>query len=218
MQFFYHQNAGEATLKLDDIAHFKARRYKVLDKVCFVNFVDFMLYEYEITSFDKKNIIFTLLDSKNLPKNETIKENIIALCVIDIKEIFEILPFLNEINTNKLLLVYGDFSQKNYKLDDKFMQKANKILINSSEQCGRYGIMQIEVFKSLKDLLKEYKDIVLVDFNGTEDIKSGGVYLVGPEGGFSPKERSLGLKTARLNQTNILKAKTATCFIASKIF
>ena len=46
-------------------------------------------------------------------------------------------------------LLFIDYSQKNFKIN---IEKIEKILINSSCQCGRSNIIKLDVCKTLKHL------------------------------------------------------------------
>lgn len=136
--------------------------------------------------------------------------------MIDPKVIEKTLPFLNELGVAKLSFVYMEYSQKNFKLDFKRMEK---ILIESSQQCGRASLMELESFDDFKKFQQAYENIVLIDFEG-EDLMNFDpgryVFLVGAEGGFSQKEREINIKRAKLQANYILKAQTALIGVASK--
>ncbi|ELF2320341.1 16S rRNA (uracil(1498)-N(3))-methyltransferase [Campylobacter lari] len=217
MQFLYHPQSGAVSLELENEAflHLKARRIKVSDKIILKNLKDFYAYTYECIELSRRSCILNLLDKKE--EKQELKTYIhLALAVIDPKVIEKTLPFLNELGVVKLSFVYMEYSQKNFKLDFKRMEK---ILIESSQQCGRASLMELESFDDFKKFQQAYENIVLIDFEG-EDLMNFDpgryVFLVGAEGGFSQKEREINIKRAKLQANYILKAQTALIGVASK--
>ncbi|EAK0441188.1 16S rRNA (uracil(1498)-N(3))-methyltransferase [Campylobacter sp. IFREMER_LSEM_CL908] len=217
MQFLYHPQSGTASLELENEAflHLKARRIKVSDKIILKNLKDFYTYTYECIELSRRSCVLNLLDKKE--EKQELKTYIhLALAVIDPKVIEKTLPFLNELGVAKLSFVYMEYSQKNFKLDFKRMEK---ILIESSQQCGRASLMELESFDDFKKFQQAYENIVLIDFEG-EDLMNFDpgryVFLVGAEGGFSQKEREINIKKAKLQANYILKAQTALIGVASK--
>ncbi|HEC1785506.1 TPA: 16S rRNA (uracil(1498)-N(3))-methyltransferase [Campylobacter lari] len=217
MQFLYHPQSGTASLELENEAflHLKARRIKVSDKIILKNLKDFYAYTYECIELSRRSCVLNLLDKKE-EKQELKTYTHLALAVIDPKVIEKTLPFLNELGVAKLSFVYMEYSQKNFKLDFKRMEK---ILIESSQQCGRASLMELESFDDFKKFQQAYENIVLIDFEG-EDLMNFDpgryVFLVGTEGGFSQKEREINIKRAKLQANYILKAQTALIGVASK--
>ena len=141
-----------------------------------------------------------------------------AWAVVEPSVIEKTLPSLNELGIAKIIFVYSDFSQKNIRLD---LARFERILINSSQQCGRNSIPKIEVLSSSNELLQKYPNTVLIDFEGKslEIFDKNEIPFIGPEGGFSENERKKFSKSYALNLPYILRSNTAiltTC--ASLIF
>lgn len=220
MQFVYHPDAGIHTLKVDtkEYEHiFKVRRMSVGDKLLWRNLEDAFVYEYEISHIGKKEAELECIGQKELPLLPS-KVFHLAWSVIDPKIIEKTLPMLNELGVSKISFIYAEFSQKNHKLD---MERMKRILINSSQQCGRTLLMQIEVLPSIKSYIEAYPESAILDFtekklNASDAITS---LLVGPEGGFSAKERSLlqNQPIVGLTCNTILRSETAVVAAASKI-
>ena len=202
MQFIYCKQAGNTLLKLDvrEFSHiFKVRRAKIGEILSFRNLIDDNLYSYRITDINKKEANLDLEDSKFF-KIEAKKPLHVGWCVVDPKTIEKTLPFLNELGVFKISFVYCEFSQRNFKID---MKRINRILINSSEQCGRSSLMKIEVINNLKEFLSLYPSIKILDFSKNR-IKNNDTcesFLVGCEGGFSRQERE------QMNEKNIIGLK-----------
>jgi RsmE family RNA methyltransferase len=110
---------------------------------------------------------------------------------------------------------------------DLNMQRSQRILVEASEQCGRVDVPVITPVKRLKEALSELSEsktkevgVFVCNMGGTniKDILSKKntykdlVFLIGPEGGWSPKEIALfdgaKIKSVSINQ-NVLRAETA---------
>jgi len=218
MQFVYDENASQKLLSIRDENYrylFKVRRFKVDDVVNFRNLEDDFLYQYKIINIKKKEADLELINSKK-DKQKIDKKFHLIWCIVDPKTIYSTLPMLNQLGVSKITFLYCDRSQKNFKLDQL---KIKKILINSSQQCGRVKFMSIEVLNSLEDALKAYSDFSVLDFGGEKNWGKINSVLVGCEGGFSDEEREklhnyckIGLDTDL-----ILKSETAALSIVSKL-
>ena len=221
MQFIYDKNAKNDFLKIEEENYnyiIKARRHKIGDILGLRNLEDDFLYSYEISQIDKKSLFLNLLK-----KDEKIVENCnklhLAWCVVDPKTIYENISSLNEQGVDKITFVYSDFSQKNFKIN---FEKLEKILINSSSQCGRSSIIKLAVCKNLAIFIKDNPNTYILDFsqipinNKISDIKT---LIIGPEGGFSKEERELFNKDfiVGFNSNIILKSQTAIISASSKI-
>ena len=221
MQFIYDKNAKNELLKIEDENYnyiVKARRHKLDDILDFRNLEDDFLYSYKISQIDKKSLILNLLK-----KEEKIIENSkkihLAWCVVDPKTIYENIASLNELGVDKITFVYSDFSQKNFKIN---FEKLEKILINSSSQCGRSSIIKLDICKNIDTFITDNPDTYFLDFSQTSidskvlDIKT---LMIGTEGGFSKRERELFNKNfiVGFSSNLILKSQTAIISATSKI-
>lgn len=220
MQFVYHPHVGLQTLKVDtkEYEHiFKVRRMSVGETLLWRNLEDSFVYEYQISQIGKKEAELECIGKKEFSLLPS-KVFHLGWSVIDPKIIEKTLPMLNELGVSKISFVYAEFSQKNHKLD---MERIRRILINSSQQCGRTLLMQIEVLPNVKSYIEAYPKSSILDFaekklNANEEVTS---LLVGPEGGFSTKERSLlqSQPVVGLICNTILRSETAVVAAASKI-
>lgn len=220
MQFVYHPNAGVQTLSVDirEYEHiFKVRRISVGEKLQWRNLEDVFIYEYEISKIGKKEAELELIIKTELPLLPS-KVLHVGWSIIDPKIIEKTLPMLNELGVSKISFVYAEFSQKSHKLD---FERIKRILINSSQQCGRSLLMHIEVFSTLQSYIDAYPQSYILDFSEiklkeTEKISS---ILIGPEGGFSQKERMLlqNQSIVGLTCNTILRSETAVVAATSKI-
>lgn len=221
MQFTYDVNAKDDILTIDNDNFkylIKARRHKVGDEIYFRNLEDSFIYLYKIETISRKSAVLKLLS-----KEEKVVENPtnlhIGWCVIDPKLIEKNIASLNELGVLKITFIYCKYSQTNFKIN---MEKLRRILYNSSSQCGRSSIIQLETCDSLDKFIEENRNIYLVDFSNKlisdckEDIDT---ILVGCEGGFSVDEREKfqSEKVVGFKSNLILRSETAVISAASKI-
>ncbi len=221
MQFTYDENAGieQLILENDNYKHLiKARRQKVGDVLFFRNLKNSFLYNYKIVSIDKKSAILQLFSFEE--KEVEVKRKLhLGWCIVDPKTVEKELPYLNELGVEKITFFPSDYSQKNFKLN---LEKLEKILINSSQQCGRSSIIKLENEKSLKEFIQKNPDSYMLNFSlkTVDSVKEEiNTIIIGCEGGFSKKEsesfnqeKIVGFKTPL-----ILKSQTAISAVASKI-
>lgn len=219
MQFIYDKNAGERQIIVDfkqyhHIFTVRRVRAKIGDIFTFANLLDSNIYRYKLVESNGKKATFDLLDF--ITKTQPIPKTHIIQAVIS--DFDKILPFLNELFVAKISLFYADFSQKNIKIN---IERLNAILINSSMQCGRLSVMEIEIFHSLDEVLKKYRNALVLDFcKECKDYGNFESFIIGSEGGFSQREREIFKKenicVSGINHPLILRSKTASIFIASK--
>ena len=218
MQFLYNQKAGDQEILVcgDDYKYlFKVRRFKVGESLNIQNLKDQYLYKYKIIDIEKKEALLKL-EEKSEVNCKVIKDFHLIWCVIDNKIIEKTLPMLNQLGLKMITFVYCDRSQRNFKID---INRIEKILINSSQQCGRNEIMKIEVMQSLDEVFIKYKNISILDFNAAKEWSDVTKVLIGCEGGFSEQERNLFEKYRKISLKTelILKSETAAVAICSKL-
>lgn len=217
MVYFYDETAGNEQLKItnEQFSHLKARRLKAGERIDVRNLKDGFNYIYEIIEISRKEALCELVF-----KNSVIEKTpdfTVAWAVVENAVIEKTLPLLNEIGIGKVILVYSDFSQKNIKPD---LKRMDRILINSSQQCGRNSILEIEILNSSDELLKKFQDkISLIDFGGKslEIFGNDEIAFVGPEGGFSERERKLFKNSYAINSPYILRSNTAILSVCAKL-
>lgn len=221
MQFTYHTDASMNILEVESDTYkylIKARRHKIDDVIAFRNLKDDFIYNYKISSIDRKKAFLELI-SKEKKVVENSKKLHIGWCIVDPKTIEKTLPSLNELGVYKITFIYCEFSQKNFKLN---FEKLEKILINSSSQCGRSSIIKLETCNLLDNFLQKYSNSYVLDFseNLIDDNKDKiETFILGCEGGFSFNERGKFNKDkiVGFNSNLILKSETAIISAASKI-
>ncbi|RXJ94358.1 16S rRNA (uracil(1498)-N(3))-methyltransferase [Malaciobacter molluscorum] len=221
MQFTYDSLAKNDILKIENENYkhiIKARRHKVGDILAFRNLDDNFLYYYEITLIDKRSAILNLKSFEEKIVEVSNKLHI-GWCIVDPKSIEKELPYLNELGVDKITFIPCDYSQNNFKLN---IEKMEKILINSSQQCGRSSYIKLDISSGLKEFISKYPDSFMLNFSNKyiEDCKSKiNTIIIGCEGGFSKNEvNNFDVeKIVGFNSPLILKSQTAITAIASKI-
>ena len=221
MQFTYDESCGTNILEIKEEVYnylIKARRHKIDDEIYFRNLKDDNIYLYKIDLIDKKKAILTLVSSeeKIILSQEKLH---LGWSVVDPKTIEKYISSLNEMGVEKITFIYSDFSQKNFKIN---IEKLEKILINSSCQCGRSNIIKLDVCKNIETFIKENDDVYFLDFSNTSiDEKSDVIktLVIGCEGGFSNREREIFNKDniVGFNSNLILRSETAIISACSKI-
>jgi 16S rRNA (uracil1498-N3)-methyltransferase len=141
----------------------------------------------------------------------------IGWCIIDPKSIEKVLPSLNEMGVEQISFIFCDRSQKNFKIDYK---RLKKIILNSSQQCGRSRLMTLASVSSLDEFLKLYPNSNILNFskNSIDNIVSETI-VIGCEGGFTNREIALfeADKTVGLQTPLILRSESAVSAVSSKI-
>ncbi len=221
MQFTYDEFCGTDILEIkDDVYNYliKARRHKIDDEIYFRNLKDNNIYLYKINNIDKKRAILNLISSEEkILLNE--RKLHLGWCVVDPKTVEKYIASLNEMGVDKITFIYADYSQKNFKIN---IEKLEKILINSSSQCGRSNIIKLEVSQNIEQFIKENEDAYFLDFstvcidNKKDEIKT---IIIGCEGGFSKKEREkFNIENVvGFNSNLILRSETAILSAGAKI-
>ena len=221
MQFTYHKDSGNTILAIEADIHkylFKVRRHSIDENLYFRNLQDDNIYEYKVQDINRRKTTLELVNSKVLvikPK----KELHIGWCIIDFKSIEKVIASLNELGCTKITFISCEYSQKQYKIN---FEKLKKLLINSSQQSGRSGIIQLDSCDTLNQFIAQNPDTYMFNFSSNNielvknDIKT---IIVGCEGGFSNNEISkfASEKIVGIDSDLILRSETAVLAISSKI-
>ncbi len=217
MQFLYNEFAGVNVLQIDKENYkylCKVKRHKLGDMISLRNLKDDFIYLYKMIKISKKDLLLELNEKKELAI-KPFKKLHIGWCIVDIKMIEKTLPMLNEIGVSKISFIYCQRSQKNFKIN---LNRLKKIIINSSQQCGRSVMMEFEIIDSLKEYFEKYPKSDILDFGGislhenkTENI------LIGCEGGFSEDEKKFFTNRSiyKLDTSMILRSESAVVAVSS---
>lgn len=221
MQYLFENQSGAKSIILTGDSHhyiFKVRRHKDGETIALRNLKNDTLYLYKISKIDKKEAILELIEEQELGVSAK-KQLHIGWCLIDPKNIEKVLPSLNEMGVDKITFITCKRSQQNIKLDFK---RLDRIVLNSSQQCGRSRMMEFDNVNSLNEFLEKYPDSYMLNFsqkhisqNG-DDIKT---IVIGCEGGFTDKEVALfdESRVVGFDTPLILKSESAVCTVASKL-
>ena len=220
MQYLFHPQASQPSLELRGDEHryiFKVRRHREGEEIALRNLQDNQIYLYTISSLDKKQALLTLNYSTVLEVKAK-KSLHIAWCIIDPKSVEKVLPILNEMGIEKISFIYCKRSQKSFRVDFKRLEK---ILLNSSQQCGRSQLMELEMVNSLEDFLKLHPKTVMLNFSENILSKESNIstIAIGCEGGFTEEEMALfeTKKIIGLDSPLILKSESAVCAVGAKL-
>jgi 16S rRNA (uracil1498-N3)-methyltransferase len=219
MQFTYHIDSGNQSLKIDGDLHkylFKIRRQDSKQNIYFRNLKDNNIYEYEAVNISRRNTVLNLVSAEE-KIIEPYKNLHIGWCIIDTKEVEKNIALLNEIGVSKITFITCQYTQKKYKIN---FEKLEKLLQNSSSQCGRSNIIELDTCDSLENFIEIYPDTYMFNFSSNnindskEDIET---IVIGCEGGFSSDEVSKFKqdKIVGCNINAILKSQTAVVSVAS---
>ena len=221
MQFVYHIDAGIENLVVDGELHkylFKVRRKDSKSDLEFRNLKDKNLYTYEVINVSKRdaNLKLINIEEKNVEPQTPLH---IGWCKIDFKSIEKVIASLNEMGIYKITFIECEYSQRNSKIN---FEKLERLLINSSQQCGRSSKIILESCASLEIFKIQYPDSYMFNFSSNHiddsanDIKT---IILGCEGGFSTDELENfdSSKIVGINSNLILRSESAASVIASKI-
>lgn len=154
-------------------------------------------YVYIIETIDNREAWVRLLEERGgvVPKNKITL--FISLIKKDNLEL--VIEKATELGVSKIVPVLSERSEKK----GFNLERAKRIVIEASEQCGRADVPEITSIKQLVDSIEEAEgEVIIFDPTGTPPpsplplIRGGGTtppvsLFIGPEGGWSPKELEL---------------------------
>jgi len=221
MQFTYLSDASKPFITIEAELHkylFKVRRHNIEDDLYFRNLQDKNIYRYKVETIDRRKTILKLIDYEEKiiePK----KELHIGWCVIDPKSVEKYIASLNELGVTKITFIFCQYSQKQYKQN---FEKLEKLLRNSSGQCGRSSIIELDICESLEIFLEKYPHSFMFNFsknNISNHRNEIDTIILGCEGGFSQNEitKFQEDRIVGIDSYFILRSETAVVSIASVI-
>ena len=143
----------------------------------------------------------------------------LAVCLVKKNPMDTILQKATELGVSKIIPIVSERSEvKELNLD-----RANKIIIEATEQSNQLIPPEITNVIKLKDFLKTFDEtskLLFADVNSKDNLKIGDLknvdslcILIGPEGDFSPSERESILQNRAVKpftlSRNILRSDTA---------
>ncbi len=152
-------------------------------------------------------------EAQNLSKTE------IAICLIKKNPMETILQKATELGVSKIIPIVSERTE----VKELNIDRANKIVIEATEQSNQLVPPKITNVIKLKDFLKTFNEnskLLFADVNSKDNLKIEDLknfkslcILIGPEGDFSPKERESILQNRAVKpftlSRNILRSDTA---------
>ena len=171
----------------------------------------------EIIFLDRDRIEVKFL---NKVKESSKLSNIeLAICLVKKSPMEIILQKATELGVSKIIPIVSERTE----VKEINFERANKIVVEATEQSNQLTPPQITEVTKLKDFLKNLDSsskLLFADVNSKDNLKSKVLkeaktlsVLIGPEGDFSPSERELILGTSNITpftiSKNILRSDTA---------
>jgi len=186
----------------------------------------------KLTKFDKKQITFEVTKELEIEEKEyqiTLLQGLAKLDKID-----EIIKHSVELNVDHIILSQMDFSIMKIKNDayDAKKERYNKIALNASSQAHRNNLTDVDIMPLNKIDYKQYDLLLMLDTVEARkdnpqylekemlENKKNIIFVVGPEGGISPKERELFINQGFLPialSKNILRTETASLALLAQL-
>ncbi len=153
-------------------------------------------------------------------KEPTNSSNIeLAICLVKKSPMETILQKATELGVSKIIPIISERTE----VKDINFERANKIVVEATEQSNQLTPPQISEITKLKDFLKNLDSsskLLFADINSKENLKSEVLkesktlsVLIGPEGDFSPSEQELILANPHVVSftisKNVLRSDTA---------
>ena len=172
----------------------------------------------EIVFLEKDRIEVKFL---NRVKESLKKSNIeLAICLVKKNPMEIILQKATELGVSKITPIISERTE----VKELNHERANKIVIEATEQSNQLSPPEISKITKLKDFinnLNETSKLFFADINSKERLKKEDIkgdnlktILIGPEGDFTPNERKMILENKNTISfslsKNILKTETAT--------
>ena len=210
-----------------DLHHIKnVMRYKIGDKIEIV----FSGRVY-LCTIKELNPLEVTIDEELIEDNEMPIELSVAIGLVNEQKFDLIIQKLTELGVSKIIPLTMERSiinlEKNRQI--KKQERWQKICKEASEQSHRLKIPTVTNIMTLEELIKEKSNLNLI-CSLSEETKELNEYLsksissilfvIGPEGGISPKEEQLLTNNGFLKTTlskRVLRVETAAIYVASII-
>ena len=174
-------------------------------------------WQSEIVFLDRDRVEVKFLNKlKESTKNSNIE---LAICLVKKSPMDTILQKATELGVSKIIPIVSERTE----VKELNFERANKIVVEATEQSNQLIPPQISEVTKLRDYLKnlnDYSKLLFADVNSKENLKTEVLkeaktlsILIGPEGDFSPSERELILANSNVVpftiSRNILRSDTA---------
>jgi len=219
IRLFHPENITENTTSLlsKEHTHYVANvmRLKRGSNINFFNKDGEWLSEIVFLDRDRVEVKF-LNKLKESIKNSNIE---LAICLVKKSPMDTILQKSTELGVSKIIPIVSERTE----VKELNFERANKIVVEATEQSNQLIPPQISEVTKLRDYLKNLDDsskLLFADVNSKENLKTEVLkeaktlsILIGPEGDFSPPERELILANSNVVpftiSRNILRSDTA---------
>ena len=171
----------------------------------------------EIVFLDRDRVEVKFLNKLKEPtKNSNIE---LAICLVKKSPMDTILQKATELGVSKIIPIASERTE----VKELNFERANRIVVEATEQSNQLIPPQISEITKLKDFLKDLSGsskLLFADVNSKDKLKAEALkeaktlsVLIGPEGDFSPSERELILSNSNAVpftiSRNILRSDTA---------
>jgi len=171
----------------------------------------------EIVFLDRDRVEVKFLNKIKEPtKNSNIE---LAICLVKKSPMDTILQKATELGVSKIIPIVSERTE----VKELNFERANRIVVEATEQSNQLIPPQISEITKLKDFLKDLSGsskLLFADVNSKDKLKAEALkeaktlsVLIGPEGDFSPSERELILANSNVApftiSRNILRSDTA---------
>ena len=171
----------------------------------------------EIVFLDRDRVEVKFLNKLKEPtKNSNID---LAICLVKKSPMDTILQKATELGVSKIIPIVSERTE----VKELNFERANRIVVEATEQSNQLIPPQISEITKLKDFLKDLSGsskLLFADVNSKDKLKAEALkeaknlsVLIGPEGDFSPSERELILSNSNAVpftiSRNILRSDTA---------
>ena len=174
-------------------------------------------WKSEIVFLDKDRVEVKIIEKIKQPKGLSNIE--LAICLVKKNPMEIILQKATELGVRKITPIISERTE----VKELNYDRANKIVIEATEQSNQLSPPKISKVTKLKDFLNNLdgsSKLLFADVNSTQNLKAETLeegnsisVLIGPEGDFSPSERDLILAKSNVTSftisRNILRSDTA---------
>ena len=174
-------------------------------------------WKSEIIFLNKDRVEVKIIEKIKQPKELSNIE--LAICLVKKNPMENILQKATELGVSKIIPIISERTE----VKELNHDRANKIVIESTEQSNQLSPPKISEVTKLKDFLNNLdgsSKLLFADVNSTQNLKAETLklgnpisVLIGPEGDFSPSERDSILGNSNVTSftisRNILRSDTA---------
>jgi 16S rRNA (uracil1498-N3)-methyltransferase len=185
------------------------------------------LYTARVEFFSRHEVTLTILSSKKISEKPFALT--LALALLRPNHFDYALEKATEVGIDSFVIFQADKSER--KLSPNLEERTKALLLSACKQSGRLFVPKVKFVKSLQDALKNVEETILwadlcdealplYDRLQSLDNPKHLALLVGPEGGWSEKEKTLLQEFGKpvLLHPNTLRAETAALVFAYACF